>query len=218
MSSIFIEFVRLVNLKKYGKALQMATIFTDDVEEFHNKISLNKSAEIMNLVLNNLKIPLQNWRDFLEDHFYFDDVELMRKWIDVEKKYLRQKWDFLFDQRAYRSELGSCKFAITIYAYHNDYSSADKKWIRVKEVLPKIMDDEVKEKWRRFEIIYVLWKKDYEEGRETSIVKLIGKMKDKVEKLVKESSNLLNQGKIIQSFGKQTKIVKLIEKHLSKVF
>ena len=116
MSSIFIEFVRLVNLKKYGKALQMATKFTDDVGEFHNKISLNNSTEIMYSVLNNLKTPLQNWRDFLEDHFYFDDTELLRKWIDVEKKYLSQKWDFMFDQRAYRSELGSCKFSITIYS------------------------------------------------------------------------------------------------------
>jgi hypothetical protein len=142
----------------------------------------------------------------------------MTKWIDVEKKYLRQKWDFKFDQRAYHSELESCKFTIIVYAYHNDYPSADKVWIRVKELLPNIMDFEVKVKWRRFEIVYLLWKKDYEEGKESSIVKLIDKMKDHVEKLIKKSLNLLNQGKIIQSFEKQTKIVKLIEKHLKQGF
>ena len=218
MNYVFIEFVRLVEMKEFGKALRMSTDFTDEIEDFHEQISSNNSSEAMFSFLTNFKIPLRNWRDFLEEHFYFDDVMLMTKWINIEKKYFRRKWDFQFDQRIFISELDSYKFSIIVHAYHNDYPSADNIWIKVKELLPKVIDDKVKEKWRRFQIIYLIWKRDFGEGKEPFISKITDKLKTKVKKLTNESLILLNQGKVIQSFEKQTKIVKSLEKFLRRTF
>lgn len=218
MNYVFIEFVRLVELKKFGEALKMSTNFTSEFEDFHEQISSNNSPEVMHSVLNNFKIPLRNWRDFLEDHFYFDDAKLMTKWIEVEKKYFSKKWDFVFDQRAYYSELESCRFKIITHAYHNNYPSADNVWIKVKEILPHIVEINIKEKWRRFEIVYLIWKKDFEEGKETFIIRLTEKLKNKVKKLTNESLDLMNQGKVIQSFKKQKKIISKLEKYIEQTF
>ena len=50
MNYIFIEFVRLVDMKEFGKAVKMATNFTDEIEDFHEQILSYNSPEEIYLV------------------------------------------------------------------------------------------------------------------------------------------------------------------------
>ena len=165
----------------------------------------------MFLILNKVKFPLETWRDFLEEYTYFDDEKLMKKWINIEKKYFKRKREFEFDQRSIFVELSTYENVITIYAYFNDFNNADKKWINAKELLSRIIDDNVVEHWKQFELEYLKWKENYNLGKKVYYIRISEDLRKIIEELTKDSLELLNQTKLAQSFEKQTKIVELIE-------
>jgi hypothetical protein len=165
----------------------------------------------MYLVLNKVKFPIEVWRDFLEEYTYFDDQELMSKWIALEKKFFQNKRAFEDGQRVLMINLDAHQNMITILAYFNDFENADIKWIAANALLSRIVDQNIQEKWKLFEQEYLKWKENYNLGKKVYYIKISEDLRKLIEELTKESLELLNQAKLAQSFEKQTKIVELIE-------
>lgn len=201
----------MVKTRELGKACKLAKKFTNEIEKFHEDIALTNSIEEMYLVLNKVKFPIEVWRDFLEEYTYFDDQELMSKWIAIEKKFFQNKRAFEDGQRVLMINLDAHQNMITILAYFNDFENADIKWIAANALLSRIVDQNIQEKWKLFEQEYLKWKENYNLGKKVYYIKISEDLRKVIEELTKESLEFLNQAKLTQSFEKQNKIVELIE-------
>jgi len=189
----------------------VAKKFTNDIENFHNSVSDTNSLEEMFIILSKVKFPLDTWRDFLDEHIYFDDEELLTNWINLEKNYFKKKRAFEDQQRVMTVDLDALHDNITILAYYDDFEESDIKWIAAKALLSHIVDQEIHKEWRAFEEEYLRWKENFKKGIDKYFIKIEDDLKQRIKDLTNESLELLQKGKLEESFIKQAQIVELLE-------
>lgn len=210
------EFEKLVQEKRLGDAVRLVKEFTYELEILNEILSHELSVEELFLLIYRVNRPLEIWRAFLDEYCYFDDISLMKNWIQTERDFFKKKRDFEGKRRDVFEELDFLERTIRIYMKYYDFINADEKWVRAKELLTDVFEVKLKEKWKLFEEEYLRWKNAYIEESKIDKADDLEKLKMLIETLVEESLISLNKGKLNNSFEKQSKIVNLLDYQLKK--